>query len=110
MPLNLASLHSKSAHVNIEIPAIGETIAVDYRPDKYTLGTVHAIQNLGGQDQVDDLVAILKDLIAGWDITDGDTTLMVSEAALRRLPMLVLNGILRGIASDIGDLKNGQRR
>lgn len=113
MPLDLASLHARSAHVEIEVPSVGATIGVDYRPEKYTLGTVHAIQNLSGQDQVDKLVDILKDLIADWDITDDGTAVMVSADNLRRLPMLVLNGILRGIASDVGDQessKNGRRR
>lgn len=110
MPLDLASLHARSAHVEVEVASVGATIGVDYRPEKYTLGTVHAIQNLSGQDQVDTLVDILKGLIAGWDITDDGTAVMVSEDNLRRLPMLVLNGILRGIASDVGDLKNPKSR
>lgn len=113
MPLDLAQLHSRSAHVEVEVPTVGATIGVDYRPEKYTLGTVSAIQNLSGQDQVEKLVDILKGLIAGWDITDDGTAVMVSEDNLRRLPMLVLNSILRGIAGDVGDAvttKNGHRR
>lgn len=111
MPLDLATLHAKSARVDVAV--MDETLSVEYRPERYTLGTVHAIQGLTGKDQVDQLVAILKDLIAGWDITDDGTALIVSEASLRRLPMLVLNGILRAIASDVGDgnaVKNGHRR
>lgn len=111
MPLDLSQLSAKCARVDVSV--MGETLSVEYRPERYTLGTVTAIQGLTGNDQVEQLVAILKDLIAGWDITDDGTALIVSEASLRRLPMLILNGILRAIASDVGDsgsLKNGHRR
>lgn len=104
MPLDLAQLQAKSARVAVS--AMGETVLVDYHPELYTLGTVHAIQSLTGEDQVDKLVEILKDLIIGWDITEDGTALLVSDAVLRRLPMQVLNGILRAIASDVGDVKN----
>lgn len=108
MPLDLAQLQSKSARVNVQVA--GETIVVDYRPERYTLGTIHAIQNLAGEDQVDKLVEILEDLLVAWDITDDGTALIISEASLRRMPMLILNAILRGIAGDVGDVKGPKSR
>lgn len=96
MPLKLSQV--QAGVKALEMPVEGETLKLVYRTGKVTpeaLDRVEAIQS------IDDIVALLLDWLAEWDLEDDEgRRLPVNEETLRALPLPFLRQVFRFILSD----------
>lgn len=87
----------------ITVPVGDQVVTIAYRPGGITPETEERLEALGREQRIGaSLIALLKDTLVSWDITDDKgKPLPVTEASLRQLPLRLLGDLVRAITEDM---------
>lgn len=100
MPLQLSDLKAKLRKVPVEWE--DETLTVEYWPQRFSPSYQDKVAKMiktQGQTESDGW-AIMLEVLAGWDIMDGDQPVPVNKGTISSLPNSLLMAILMAIRTD----------
>jgi hypothetical protein len=88
----------------LTIPFGESVLTIQYRPPSWTIEEVDGMQNDEGTKKTERLVEMIQRVIVGWDLTDdsGELVDCTEPAAIRKIPITILNKITKAIREDNG--------
>lgn len=91
--MDLNAIASKTA--TTEVPFLGETVRLDYRPALLTRDRLAALD----AENVDEDTAatFLCDVLAGWDLTNDGEPLPITVEGLGKVPFPLLKEMMKGL-------------
>lgn len=96
MPFDLGVLRRDG--VPALVTWMGKEIHIRYLPTNHTSDLQQRLQAAEGDETAD---LILRELLAEWDITDGDRALPIDDESFALLPVGLKLAIVKGIADDL---------
>lgn len=96
MPFDLAILRNEG--VPALVTWMGQDIHIRYLPTNHTAEMQKRLQEADGDETAD---LILRELLAEWDITDGDRPLPVNDESFALIPVGLKLEIVKAIADDL---------
>ena len=103
--MNLDDLLNQQATATVEYA--GESFAVQYYPQRYTVDVHHEISRLSDNPSFDPLVNVISDLLAGWDVQSHGKALPPTKENLRKFPLMLLLAIGNAIVGHAADPNPG---